>query len=265
MVGEIAARLSGGYMSGWTFPLATGVEVTEAALNIAVGLPPGNLAPTLRRTCAERALISVPGIVAEITGAEAARALPGVREVFLRVGPGQEVVFPENNVQKCGNVIAVGESREEAIASAQRAQASIVIRLRPLVDVTDTWLFEASAHDAYAGVSPAVRTAAFRMPLYSGDPAAVRGRDELVVLPLGEAGEERGTDWYGAGIPSAASAALLAGHAGIAANRIPGGFALGGMFWRALLRGSTQAALYALDSVHTAAEQGWLREYLARL
>mgnify|MGYP002388944453 CR=1 FL=1 len=43
MVGEIAARLSGGYMSGWTFPLASGVEVTRAALRVAAGLEPGDL------------------------------------------------------------------------------------------------------------------------------------------------------------------------------------------------------------------------------
>jgi biotin carboxylase len=49
MIGEIAARLSGGYMSGWTFPLSSGVDVTGAALNIAVGLPPGDLAPREKR------------------------------------------------------------------------------------------------------------------------------------------------------------------------------------------------------------------------
>ena len=45
MVGEIAARLSGGYMSGWTFPLASGVEVTAAGLRVAAGLDPGDLSP----------------------------------------------------------------------------------------------------------------------------------------------------------------------------------------------------------------------------
>ena len=41
MIGEIAARLSGGYMSGWTYPYSSGFEVTEAAIEIAMGLPPG--------------------------------------------------------------------------------------------------------------------------------------------------------------------------------------------------------------------------------
>ena len=40
MIGEIAARLSGGYMSGWTFPYASGMNLTEEAMKIAVGKEP---------------------------------------------------------------------------------------------------------------------------------------------------------------------------------------------------------------------------------
>ena len=43
MIGEIAARLSGGYMSGWTFPYASGMNLTEEALKIAVGKEPDYL------------------------------------------------------------------------------------------------------------------------------------------------------------------------------------------------------------------------------
>jgi biotin carboxylase len=46
VVGEIAARLSGGYMSGWTFPYASGIDVTRSALRIAVGLQPLDLSPS---------------------------------------------------------------------------------------------------------------------------------------------------------------------------------------------------------------------------
>ena len=73
-IGEIAARLSGGYMSGWTFPFSSGVEVTAAALRIAVGLPPGSMRPARRWTSAERAFISIPGIVAAVEGEEEIRA-----------------------------------------------------------------------------------------------------------------------------------------------------------------------------------------------
>ena len=45
MIGEIAARLSGGYMSGWTYPYSSGVEPTRAAVLLAMGKDPGNLNP----------------------------------------------------------------------------------------------------------------------------------------------------------------------------------------------------------------------------
>ena len=43
MIGEIAARLSGGYMSGWTFPYASGMNLTEQALLLALGKRPDEL------------------------------------------------------------------------------------------------------------------------------------------------------------------------------------------------------------------------------
>ena len=143
MIGEIAARLSGGYMSGWTFPLAYGVQVTEGALRVAVGMDPGDLSPRWSRVCAERAVISLPGEVASLTGVEEAKRVPGVSDVFLRTAEGQRVVFPTNNVEKCGNVISVGETREEAERSARRGIAAIHLYLKPLVAETTTHLFRA--------------------------------------------------------------------------------------------------------------------------
>ena len=76
VIGEIAARLSGGYMSGWTFPLSSGIELTRAALRIAMGLPVPALEARVRHTAAERAVISIDGTVEGVEGlAEAAAAL----------------------------------------------------------------------------------------------------------------------------------------------------------------------------------------------
>ncbi len=90
-IGEIAARLSGGYMSGWTFPYSSDFNLTKEALRIAMGkipssllerrvhldfCPPENLKnhekpfdmfeiPSLR-TSAERAWISIPGKIKSV-------------------------------------------------------------------------------------------------------------------------------------------------------------------------------------------------------
>lgn len=152
-VGEIAARLSGGYMSGWTVPYSCGLDITAAALTLALGGSPrlhtcgkDFFVVPLKQNCpfvsAERAWISIPGQVASVSGLEAARAAPFVKDVFPRAGAGDTVVFPQNNVEKCGNVLSAAPSRREAVQASEVACRKIVLRLRPHVAETDAFLAE---------------------------------------------------------------------------------------------------------------------------
>lgn len=168
MIGEVAARLSGGFMSGWTYPYASHCNLTEQALLIACGKTPSFLEAHRKRipftppsSCgncrapyelyelpcvdasAERAWISIPGIVKEVSGLERARSLAFVKDVFPRSGAGDAVVFPHNNVQKCGNVISSSPSRKDSIAAAEKAVSKIVLRLEPCVPETDAFFADA--------------------------------------------------------------------------------------------------------------------------
>ena len=170
MIGEVAARLSGGFMSGWTYPYASHCNLTEEALLVACGKKPAYLEAHRKRipftppescagaekpyelyelpcveTSAERAWISVPGIVKEVVGLETAREVPFVKDIFPRSGAGDTVVFPHNNVQKCGNVIASAPSQKEAAAAAEKAVSKIVVRLTPCVRETDDFFSDAEA------------------------------------------------------------------------------------------------------------------------
>jgi biotin carboxylase len=144
MVGEIAARLSGGYMSGWTYPYSSGVELPKCAVACALGKRPEDfglsLAPSRNWTSAERAFISIPGRVAEIAGLAEARNTQLVKDIFLRASPGSRLRFPENNVGKAGNSIAASPSRTDAVAAAEKAARSILIRLACPDDETDSFL-----------------------------------------------------------------------------------------------------------------------------
>jgi biotin carboxylase len=131
MIGEIAARLSGGYMSGWTYPYASGVEPVRAAILAAMGRKPDGLAPLKNWTSAERAFISIPGTVKSISGTEKARGLPHVQDLFFRTAEGDKVDFPRNNVSKCGNIISAAPNRAAAISAAESAAKTILIRLDP--------------------------------------------------------------------------------------------------------------------------------------
>lgn len=152
-VGEIAARLSGGYMSGWTVPYSCGLDITSAALTLALGGSPrlhtcekDSFVVPLKQNCqfvsAERAWISIPGQVAAVSGLEVARAAPFVKDVFPRTGADDTVVFPQNNVEKCGNVLSAAPSRREAVEASEAACRKIILRLTPHVAETDAFLAE---------------------------------------------------------------------------------------------------------------------------
>ena len=150
-VGEIAARLSGGYMSGWTVPYSSGLDITAAALTLALGGSPrltmhgkDEFTAPLKQRCpfvsAERAWITIPGKIAAVSGLEAARAAPHIKAVFPRAEAGDTVVFPQNNVEKCGNVLSAAPDRREAVQASEAACRMIILRLHPHTAETEAFL-----------------------------------------------------------------------------------------------------------------------------
>lgn len=255
VVGEIAARLSGGYMSGWTYPYASGVDPTLAALRVAVGLPPGDLAPRRDWVSAERAFISIPGTVSRLLGEREARLDPYVKDVFLRLAPGSRAVFPSNNVEKGGNVISQAPDRASAVAAAERAARSLLPILEPE---------NAATEDFLAGGGGLILPDGRAWPPRAFGEAPEEFREALALLPEDVPGSEPGRgaptpylrlelspetlasrDWLGRTL--AESLDLVERLSGVRAAR-PGEAALAGRFWKALERGGWQAALYVVDT-----------------
>jgi biotin carboxylase len=126
-VGEIAARLSGGFMSAYTYPYSSGVDLMANVIRIALGQPPRGLDQRYSRVSMESAIIPPPGRVTAIHGLDEALSIRGVKHVFLNVDIGDVVVTPRSNVEKAGHIIAVGENRDEALKIIEAAQAAIRI------------------------------------------------------------------------------------------------------------------------------------------
>ncbi len=275
VIGEIAARLSGGYMSGWTYPLCSGVELTEAGMRVALGLDPRALVrPRCKRVTAERAVISIPGLVRELNGTAAGNRHPGVEAVFERVKPGDEVRFPRNNVEKCANVIAAGNSRAEAIERAMRAIREFRMVLEPGRPDTAAFLFGAEtpvAHYAVQLQSERTRHTLAAMPAVLESPGPQPAR--LCVCALAGLEDEDTRDWRGltpaetlAELRLERSFALVApqelepysaeatpepgsesAHAMVSA--VPVLPVLGGVFWRAFIVGGLQGACFLIDTI----------------
>jgi hypothetical protein len=259
-VGEIAARLSGGYMSGWTYPYASGIDLTSEALRLAVGRGFGPEPEDRAWVSAERAFISIPGTALAVEGEAQAEREPYVKNIFLRASPGSKLVFPSNNVEKCGNVISQAPTRAEAVAAAEAAARSLRVRLAP--DDPDTeaflrgeWRSEPNWPPlAFVAEGEAARALA-ALPEY------LESSGELVA-PFSLASDINGRDWTGRLFAESADLALaLERERGAppprgegAARPLPCG-----RFWRALARGGLQAALYVLDTESSRCVRGGRR------
>ncbi|MDR2068845.1 MAG: ATP-grasp domain-containing protein [Spirochaetaceae bacterium] len=255
MIGEIAARLSGGYMSGWTYPYASGVEPTRGAILAALGKKPEALAPRRNWTSAERAFISIPGRIRSIRGLKEAGDAEHIKDLFLRVKTGDPVRFPENNVGKCGNVISTAPSRETAVTAAEGAARSIGIRLEAPDEETETFLAGGpfpGTKNPMAHIPPAFPISPHILDCLSLLPEPVvpsGGREDFFILPFPEFTESGVLDFMGRSVET--SLAMVRDLTGfslpLGAENNEGRIPLGRNFWSALIRGGYQGGAYWVD------------------
>lgn len=271
MIGEIAARLSGGYMSGWTFPYSSGMNLTEEAMKIAVGKEPDYLlsnrvslpwqphesvknksqpfelyeiSSTL--VSAERAWLSIPGVVSNIYGLSEVKQIYGVRDVLPRVKIGDKVDFPRNNVEKCGNIIAVGINSEQAYKSAEEAISSITLRLEPNNPDTEKFLRGESEPDE-KGFPPSAFTFSpnIESSVNVGEGTKIPAGQKTIgyipetLIPLADSLK----DWNHCTLRKTLEKfdEICPEHPELD----------GKTFWRALLRGGIQGALYIADNIES--------------
>jgi biotin carboxylase len=251
-VGEIAARLSGGYMSGWTFPLSCGVEVTEAALNVAVGLPPGDLRPRYAAVSAERAFISIPGRIRALEGLPEVRQVEGLEELFLRVRVGERVRLPVNNLEKCGNVITRAATRARAVSAADQARQQVYLRLEPADGETLAFLRDrrAGPWTAFPRLGEAFGKTVAALPEAVGQLGSLRlGAEGVAVLRPEGLRAEPARDWHGLSLAGALEKVERLTGVPSADAPLPGRFTLGRVFWEALEQGGVQAGVYLIESL----------------
>jgi biotin carboxylase len=249
MIGEIAARLSGGYMSGWTYPYSSGVEPIRAAILAAMGRKPDGLAPSKNHVCAERAFISIPGTVKTIAGLEEARNLPFVKDLFLRIAEGGKVSFPENNVTKCGNIIAASADRETAVAAAETAARSLLVRLDPADGQTADFLsFSADFPPDAFPLTDALKAALSQIPEFQPQKGA---GGTYSIFPFPAFASCSITDYMGRTVEEALKAVRLLSGFPLpqAGENADNKFILGRSFWTAFIRGSYQGAVYYIDNL----------------
>jgi biotin carboxylase len=124
---EVAARLGGGHDAELA-KLALGVDLNGLALQAALGEPiwSAALQPTPEVGGAVvRFLVPPEGVLEEVEGADEARAVEGVKDVRIYREPGHVFGPFRRGADRAGAVLAVGDSREDALERADEVAALI--------------------------------------------------------------------------------------------------------------------------------------------
>ncbi len=126
---EIAARLSGGWMSTDQIPLGTGVDLIGGSIRLALGekVPAEDIRPRWHRGVAIRYFFPPPGRVESIAGADAIAAQPWVHRLGFFVEPGEVMQPITDHTKRAGFVITTGATREEAVDRARSVVESVRI------------------------------------------------------------------------------------------------------------------------------------------
>ena len=122
---EVAARLGGGH-DAELCRAVSGIDLNGAALAAALGEEPDlSAAPSRALAGCVRFLVSPEGELRAVAGVEAARAAEGVATVYLYRRAGQRLGPLRTGADRAGAVLAVADTREQALARAAAAAALI--------------------------------------------------------------------------------------------------------------------------------------------
>ena len=120
---EVAARLGGGHDAELA-KLALGVDLNGLALQAALGEPIWSAAlhpsPHVGGAVV-RFLVPPKGVLEEVEGADEARAVEGVQDVRIYREPGHVFGPFRRGADRAGAVLAIGDSREEALERSDEA------------------------------------------------------------------------------------------------------------------------------------------------
>jgi biotin carboxylase len=129
---ELAGYPTAAYLPRDLIRETGGCDGTANALRLAVGeVPEVSGAPA--RSAALYWVRAGSGVVTEIAGLDAARALPGVQEVVIHVKPGDTVrhIMDCADRDRIGYVVATADSLEAALDTAKRARDTCEVMVRP--------------------------------------------------------------------------------------------------------------------------------------
>lgn len=131
VVVEIAGRISGGKFASKLVPESNGINLLSAAIRFAMGqgVNENDFIPTQQHGVAVRYLFSTNGEIESITGLPEVESMPGIIESVVVTKVGDVVKGINSHADRSGWVVAVQETREQAIALAEKAINTIELQI----------------------------------------------------------------------------------------------------------------------------------------
>ena len=121
---ELGARLGGDCITTHLVPLSTGVNMVETSIKIALGEKP-DLESKWNKGSAIRYLKTDIGVVKEIKGIKEAEKIPGISQVSIVHGVGEQVGEIKSSVDRAGFVISQADDAQKAVAVAEEGISKI--------------------------------------------------------------------------------------------------------------------------------------------
>jgi len=134
MILEMAARLSGGWHSQCTTPLATGLDPIRTVLGLSTGgtMDISDTVPIYHRVSVCKAVFPAPGKITKISGVEESLKIKGVEKALLVVREGDIITEYNNCANRVCYLITVGDTHDEAIKHWQEAAQTVRIETIPV-------------------------------------------------------------------------------------------------------------------------------------
>ena len=123
---ELGARMGGDCITTHLIPLSTGIDMIKATIDVSLGLKP-DITPSLHKGSAIRFFDAPHGVISSINNIEVAKGMDRVKEISFTKNIGDEVSEIHSSIDRCGFVIAHGDSAREAIEACEKAKQIINI------------------------------------------------------------------------------------------------------------------------------------------
>ncbi|MBR7123055.1 MAG: ATP-grasp domain-containing protein [Oscillospiraceae bacterium] len=123
---ELGARMGGDCITTHLVPLSTGVDMVKATIETALGGVP-DIRQKQEKGSAIRFFSPEHGVIARIEGLEAAKSIPGVREITLTKNVGDTVGEIGSSGDRAGFVVAQADTAEKAVEVCEKVLLTVNI------------------------------------------------------------------------------------------------------------------------------------------